>query len=398
MKILHWDEMFHPTFGYQINLLTKFQAMAGHEVTIFTSDNIENHPTFASFSNKVDIKYEDEKFSKKYGVNIVRLPIHGVISGRVIYKSGYLDKIKQNKPDILMCHTNDTLSGINITRHYKNLNIPVVFDNHMLEMASKNPYSSLFRSFFKRIITPIIINNKLIVIKTQNDNYVNKFYGIPENLTPFVSFGSDTSIFHPNESVRRRFRKEYNISENDFVITYTGKLTEEKGSKILAEAMLNKFDCTRNLTFIIVGNANGDYEKEAKLIMKQSKNNVLFFPTQRYNDLPQFYQAADLSIFPKQSSLSFYDAQACGLPVVAEDNNVNIDRLSHQNGLYFKSGDIEDLKRKINKMVNISSDNYKEMAKNAYFFVKENYDYQYIAKQYTDILEAEYNRFYDKNK
>lgn len=46
MKILHWDEMFHPSFGYQINVLTKFQVAQGHDVTIFSSDKIEEHPTF----------------------------------------------------------------------------------------------------------------------------------------------------------------------------------------------------------------------------------------------------------------------------------------------------------------------------------------------------------------
>lgn len=394
MKILHWDEMFHPTFGYQINLLAKFQAMAGHDVTIFTSDNIENHPTFSTFGNKIDIQYEDKIFTQKYGVKIVRLPIYGVISGRVIYKSGYLKKIKQEKPDVVMCHTNDTLSGMNITRRYKKLNMPVVFDNHMLEMASKNPLSSLFRNFFKKIITPVITENKLIVIKTQNDDYINKFYGIPEELTPFISFGSDTSNFYPNDSIKKKFRKENNISENDFVITYTGKLTEDKGSKILALAMLDKIKAIRDVTFIVVGNANGEYEQAAKKIMEQSKNNVVFFPTQRYNDLPQFYQASDLSVFPKQSSLSFYDAQACGLPVIAEDNNVNVDRLNYRNGLTFKSGNSEDFRKKIIEIVNLSPIIYKEMSKNAYLFVKENYDYQHIANQYTDILKSEYNRFY----
>lgn len=394
MKILHWDEMFHPTFGYQINVLTKYQVLQGHDVTIFTTENIENHPTFSNFANKIDIEKEDKKFTEKYGVKIVRLPIYRVISGRAIYKPGFIKKIINQNPDILMCHTNDTLSGMWITLKHKKLNMPIVFDNHMLEMASKNPLNKLFRFFFRKIITPVIIENNFKVIKTQDDNYVNKHLGIPSFLTPFISFGTDTTIFQPDAINRKNFREKHNISEDDFVISYIGKLTEAKGSKVLGEAVKKKFSSNKKIKFIIVGNATTDYEVEAKEMLEKSENEILFFSTQKYTDLPKFYQASELCLFPKQSSLSFYDAQATGLPVVLEDNSLNITRLKFNNGLVFEANNPLDLRKKIIDIIEMQETDYKKMSKNAYYRTIKNYDYKKIAQEYTDLMITEYNTFH----
>ncbi|PWL55886.1 MAG: glycosyl transferase [Clostridium cadaveris] len=398
MKILHWDEMFHPSFGYQINILAKFQAMQGHEVIIMTSDNIENHPTFSGFANNENIVEEDKNYSNKYGVKIIRLPIWGVLSGRVIYKKGYIKKIKELNPDIIMCHTNDTLSSIRIAQKHKSINIPIVYDNHMLEMASRNPFSKLFRFYFRNFVTPIIKKNKWIVIKTQDDMYVNKHLAIPEEQTPFVSFGTDTTIFHPDQNFRKEFRTKNNILEDDFVVVYAGKINSAKGAKLLAEAFLKKLNTERNIVLICVGNIeNNEYGREIEQIFINSENRIIRFPTQKYANLPQFYQVADLCVFPKQCSLSFYDAQACGLPVLSEDNNINIERNKHYNGFCFKAGNVTDFIDKILMCSKIEKKEYEKIKENAINFVIDNYDYKNIAQKYTDVLMHEYKKYHDNN-
>lgn len=393
MKIVHWDEMFHPTFGYQINLLAKFQAYEGHDVTIITSANIKEHPTFSNFGNEIDIDLEDAIYSKKHGVKIIRLPNYGTVSGRVIYKKGYLKKIINENPDILMCHTNDTLSGMYITMRHKKLEMPIVFDNHMLEMASRNPLSKFFRFFFRKLITPIIIKNNFIVIRTQNDNYVNKKLGIPKSLTPFISFGTDTRLFKPSVENNLDFRKKHDIGLDDFIVIYAGKLTKEKGTMLLANAMEKKINDKR-VVFVIIGNSLSGYAEEVVNIMEESENRTLFFGTQRYEDLAEFYQSANLAIFPKQCSLSFYDVQACGIPVILENNTVNKERLAHKNGFLFQSNNSDDLRKKIVDTVKLTSSEYEEMSNNSQEFIKSNYDYEIITGHYSNVLVEEYELFH----
>ncbi|AIY06289.1 hypothetical protein Plano_2324 [Planococcus sp. PAMC 21323] len=395
MRILHWDEMFHPSFGYQINILPKYQVKQGHEVIILTSEKIDKHPTFSKFGTQVDIEEEDRKYMETYGVKIIRLPIYKVVSGRVIYKRGFINMIKKLKPDIILCHTNDTLSSMIITKKYKNIKIPIVFDNHMLEMASKNPLSNLFRFYYRTFITPILKKHQLVVIRTQDDNYVNKHLKIPKEQTPFLSFGSDTTLFYPSLTNKRNMRKKYDINENDFVVIYTGKLNESKGGKILADSFIKKFNTNKKVILIAVGNANGEYEKEVEKLFKKSANRILRFPTQEYVNLSAFYQMADLSVFPKQCSLSFYDAQASGLPVIAENNNINKGRLAHGNGELYQVNSSIDLREKIELYANMSQEEIGEISNNALNYVKKNYDYVDIVDQYTRVLTDEYNRFHE---
>lgn len=397
MNIVHLEEFFHPDAGYQINILSKYMVKQGHNVTIITSemDKIPNELT--SFFGREYIKEKDQNFEKQTGVKVVRVSIRKFISGRAVHYKNYYKVISGFEPDIVYCHGESNLTSMYYVRHYKNLNYPVVMDSHMVEMATKNKLSRFFNLFYRKIIAPKIIKNKIQVIRIQDDQYVEKCLGIPLEQAPWISVGSDTLLFKPDDQVRKRFREEYKISKDTFVVVYTGKLIESKGGLLLAQAFKEKFQNQKDksVVLLVVGNIeNNDYGNLVKKILDASENRVIHFSTQKYVDLPKFYQAADLSIFPKQCSLSFYDAQACGLPVVSENNSINIDRLRYNNGFNFKAGNIEDFRLKILDCINMDQKAYKSMGDNAYHFVKDNYDYKNIAKQYESILVQEYNKFH----
>ena len=393
MKILHWEEMFHPSFGYQINILAKFQAMQGHDVTIMSPERITEHPYFSNFAQEGDLDAGDAEYTRIYGVKIIRMPWKRVVSGRVIYKRGYIEKIKSFDADIVFVHTNDTISAINIARKHKRINKPLIFDNHMVEVASENRYSGLFRKAFRTFVSPIVKKNKWIVFRTQDIDFINKAYGLPEELTPFLSFGTDTTLFHPDDEVKKAFRAELDIADNDFVVVYTGKINEGKGGKLFANTIKDKFPVDKNIVFIIVGSTSAEYGKEVEPLFAQSENRVIRFPTQEYQNLAKFYQAGDLSVFPHQSSLSFYDAQACELPVISDDDKLNVDRVAHGNGFSFKTGDINDFRDKILKCAQMDCAEYDKMKKNSYDFVINGYDYADIARECSDIMEKEIERF-----
>jgi len=396
MKIIHLEDFFHPDAGYQINILPKFMAEAGHDVSIVTSEMHKIPNTLTSFFGKENIEERDAIFRANTGVDVIRLPIKRYISGRAFFSNELEKVMEQIAPEILFVHGNDTLTGVKYAFKLGRLPFPIVFDSHMLQMASKNPFNKLFKLFYRNFITPRIIRHQIPVIRTQDDDYVQKYLGIPLRLCPWISVGSDTLLFHPDKEARESFREKHNLGPQDFVIIYAGKLDESKGGLVLAETLKEKIRSSKNIVFIVVGNTIGEYGKKVEESFLESENRILRFPTQKYVDLAKFYQAADLCVFPKECSLSFYDAQACGLPVIAEDNNINIDRLSHNNGFVYKTDDISDFKSKIIQIADMTQDEYDAISSNAYNFVKENYDYEYIAEAYTEILNDEYKRFHER--
>ncbi len=396
MKIVHVDETFHPSFGYQINSLAKYQRMEGHEVWILTTDENHLHPAFRFANDNDRILESDKEYQDSTGVKIVRLPVTRYVSNRAIFRMELYKKIKQLSPDVVMLHQIETFASIIYILKGLYKKYPTIADSHMLRMSSGNKFAKIYNRCFKSIITPKIIGNQIPVVRTQDDDYVNSVLGIPEALTPFISFGSDQMLFHKDNAARESFRKENGISENAFVVVYTGKMDEAKGGQLLADAIKRKFitKSGREVVFVIVGNIyKNPYGENVDKTFNESENRIVRFPTQRFVDLPRFYQAADLSIFARQCSLSFYDVQACGLPVVFEDNNINIDRASHHNGLTFMAGDADDFRNKIQFFVDMSPTDYSAFSDNAITFITNEYGYDRIAKQYTDLMVNAVQRF-----
>lgn len=391
MRIVYVDETFHPAYGYQSNPLAKFQQKQGNEVIIVTVSKDQIHPVYREFGdNGESVKQDDDFYQKTTGVKIIRVKTKGYFMHRARISSKMFNVVREQKPDVVFVHCVETLTAMRFLLHRKEW--PMMFDSHMLSMASQSRFVGVFEAVYRVVFRRIIERNQYYVIRTQDDDYVNTHLGIKQELTPFISFGTDTLKFAPSIEERVRFRKEHGITEDEFVVLYTGKLTEAKGGVFLAETFKKKFDVP--VTLVCVGTPpDSDYGREVQKLLNESENKVILFPTQRYIDLAQFYQMADLSIFPKQCSLSFYDAQACGLPVVSERNNVNCDRCSHQNGDNFESGNIIDFRQKILKFATMKKDERLVYSYNARKFIENGYNYEKIAELYTDYLKKSINQY-----
>ncbi len=385
MRIVYVDETFHPAYGYQSNPLAKFQQAQGNEVAIVTVDKDHIHPVYRAFGdNGASVEDDDNAYRKATGVQIIRVKTRGYYMHRAYISRQMFKAVREQRPDVVFVHCAETLTAMRFLLHRKEW--PLMLDSHMLSMASQSKFAGAFEAAYRAVFRRIIEKNHYYVIRTQDDDYVNTRLGIKKELTPFISFGTDTILFCPSEEERKKFRGKYGIDDQEFVVLYTGKLTEAKGGKLLAHAFKEKFPVP--VTLACVGTPpDNEYGREVKKILGASENRIMMFPTQKYVDLAQFYQAADLSIFPRQCSMSFYDAQACGLPVLSEDNNVNANRCSHGNGANFIAGNLDDFRAKIMMFASMQDAERKMYRENARAFIEAGYDYEDIARQYTEYLK-----------
>lgn len=385
MKILQIEDYFHPDAGYQVNILSKYLVKAGHEVVIFAAEMDKVPDNLTVFFGKTDIEQKDRDYEKKFNVKIERFPLIGYVSNRYIYTKQIFKRIKELHPDVLFVHGNDSYIGIRILMRPKSWGCPVISDSHMLKMATVSKLHGAFRFFYRTFVTPKIVKNRITVIRTQDDNYVKECLGIPLEQCPYIPLGSDVLLFHKDSDVRQSFRKENNIPENAFVVVYAGKLDPAKGVDLLIEAIKEKIEI-REVEFIIVGNAQGTLSDKIEKQFLESKNRVIRFPTQKYNDLAKYYQASDIAVFPKQCSLSFYDVQACGLPVISEDNNINLERNSHNNGICFPCNRADCFREAIIKMALLDRNEYTKMSDNSINYILKFFNYEDTAKRYIEEL------------
>lgn len=386
MRIVQVEDHVHADAGYQINIISKYFVEFGHEVIIVTAEMDKMPEELTSFFGKDNVRESDEKYEKNYGVKIIRVPMIKYISGRAWFDRSIFSVVDKLKPDVLFVHGNDSLIGMQYLLKVKKLKYPLVCDSHMLEMASVNKFNKIFRKIYRTFWTPIIVKNKIPVIRTQDDTYVERCLGIPLELCPWISYGSDVMIFHPDKNEKSSFRNEYGIESNDFVAVFAGKLVESKGAMLLAETFSRKFNSKKNVVLLVVGNTEGEYGDKVEEVFSKSENRIIRFPTQKYVDLYKFYMAADIAVFAKQCSLSFYDVQACGLPVVSEANNINVDRCSHNNGKCFEPGNVEDFRRKIEEYINMEDEEFFNVSRNSLEFIEKEYNYRDKAAEYLKIL------------
>lgn len=396
MKIVHIEDFFLPSSGYQINLLSKLQVQHGHDVTIVASqlDKVPTH--YTSFFGKDPAK--DRKFTEQTGVKIVRVPILAFYSGRSIYYPSIFKIVDALKPDVLFIHGEDTLIGMQYIRRYHKLTYPLILDCHMVEVASINRFRKLFRLFFRNFIASIIIKNDIPLIRVVDVDYLEKCLGIPLEKTTYLPLGTDTELFKPDSEARRKFRAAHGIDEDAFVVMYAGKLDKFKKGLFLAEAIKEPFRTRsgKGLVFLIVGNTESDYGNRVEALFSQSVNRIIRLPTQDYIDLAPFYQAADLAVFPAQCSLSFYDVQACGIPVLLERIELNEQRTQHGNGFTFNPGDVGDFRSKILYCADMPERDWGKMRTNSQEYVLEGFNFPPIAAKITEIMAHEVRRFHDR--
>lgn len=383
MKIVMLEDFFHPDAGYQINIISKYLVKFGHQVTIITAELDKIPEQLTAFFGRDNIAERDRAYEEAYGVKIIRLPIHGYKSGRCIYSWRILrEAIRNEAPDIVYAHGNDALTAMQVLWHRKELNVPLISDTHMDDIASTNRLRALFHLFYRAFVTPIICREQITVIRTADITYIRDRLGIPLELAPVISFGSDTMLFHPDAEARNEFRDEHEIDKDAFVVLYAGKMDESKGGRFLADLTTQKLDTDQEVVYLIIGNTIGEYGKEVEETFKKSPYKVLRFPTQKYADLAKFFQAADLAVIPKQCTLSLYDFNATGLPVLAEDNAPNVQRCGYGNGWTFSAGNLDSFRHTLEKILKLSQAEFEDFSKAAVAYIQKEYDYEKKCREY----------------
>jgi len=395
VRIVHVEDFIHPDAGYQVNLLARLQVRQGHEVIVVTSelDRVPAH--LVQFFGKDRLRERDERFERRTGVRIIRVPLWGFYSGRAIYRPGLKRVVDGLRPDVAMVHGEDTLMGIGFILRAARLDYPIVLDCHMVEMASRNRLRGAFRWLYRHLVTPSILRHQIPLIRVVDVDFVEKCLGIPLSKTVLLGFGTDTDAFKPDRAGRAAFRQAHGFAEDDFLVLYAGKLDVEKGGAFLAEALFRRLPSRtgRRIRFLLVGNTIGPYGAAVEATLEHSENAIRRFPTQAYLDLLPFYQGADLALFPRQCSMSFFEAQACGLPVLFENNEVNLQRSRFGNAMLFEPGDVADFREQLARAEAMAAGDFAAMGAAARRLIVENYDYVPIAQKFTDILEESARRF-----
>lgn len=120
-------------------------------------------------------------------------------------------------------------------------------------------------------------------------------------------------------------RKKLNISLNEKVVLFVGRIVPEKGIKELIQAY-NQVEID-NSVLVIVGSSNfgkktnTQYEKEVQELIEKSNKRIIFTGYVHQKELYKIYSVATCAVMPSQfeepAGLVALEAQATGTPLIA---------------------------------------------------------------------------------
>lgn len=335
----------------------------GHEVTVFTSNCLENGYPYP------------EEFKVKRLRPLIKYGNSSVLPGLLRIKNF----------DIIHLHSPFPGGAEFVCLNSNFRKIPYVTTYHM-DVIGKG----LVNLFFKIYSLPqyIILKRARKIIVTSKD------YALHSRIKSIINerkkediieipLGVNTSIFNPK--LKNKKLKDTLGIKNEKVILFVGALDKAhyfKGVDILIKSF-SKIK-NRNAKLIIVG--EGDLKTYYMDIARKLKvsENVIFIGGCGA-DLPKYYSLADFVVLPsidmgEAFGIVLVEAMACGKPVIASDlPGVRTVVENGRNGFLVRPGDVEDLLSKMDSLLE-STALRKRFGDNGRKKVEEKYDWKKIAK------------------
>lgn len=162
--------------------------------------------------------------------------------------------------------------------------------------------------------------DRIITISEFSKNEIIRLTGVPGEKISIVHPGVDSSRYYQKPS--REILKQHHISRTDFVILYVGSEEPRKNIGILIEALYSLKKIIPNIKLLKVGDPQMGGDRRSLLILIHNlklENDIIFTGQVPESDLPLYYNAADLFIFPSRYEgfgLPPLEAMACGCPVL----------------------------------------------------------------------------------
>lgn len=388
MKIVYVTEFFSEEMGYSENCLPKAMASLGQEVHVISSDlqvygNLPNYDdVYGKYLGPRNKTLQSKQID---GFMLHRLP-HSLWGGYVNIL-GLKLKVEELQPDIIQTINCVSINTMKIavlkilirfklfTECHQHLSIVKPYLLNQKSDSMKRIIYFLTRTLPGRIVS--LLTEKCYPIADDCAEVAHSFYGVQKKKIRVIPLGTDTELFTPvvNEVERverSNLRSSLGIDDSEIVCIYTGRFSKDKNPLLLAEAIniLNEKGLKYRAVFI------GDGPQKQQIMKVKSSVIIDFIP---YYDLPKYYRASDIGVWPTQESTSMLDAASCGLPIVVSNGIGTPDRIGG-NGAFYEQNDVVDLSNVLNCL---GSERLRhEMGQIGRVKMLRNYSWRHIAEEY----------------
>ena len=305
---------YNDYWGYQENILPKYQKRLGHNVTLIIT-NLMHEDGEIIETNCADYTLDD-------GVRVIRLKRKEYFSRlltRFNAKLCVYDLLKKLRPDFIFLHGLASVTIFEAIKYKKKINkqCKIVMDSHSDYDNSgicKNWKHKIIRFLYRlRYKKALRYVERFYGVTPWRKTYIEDYYQIPSTQTDVLIMGADDEKidFAHRDQIRSKIREAYSIGPKEFLIVTGGKIDAKKNITQLMRAC-SGFD---DIKLLVFGNVHDSIKDEFYSLVKNNSN-IIYIGWIDADKVYDYFFAADLAFFPGGHSVLWEQACAAKVPCV----------------------------------------------------------------------------------
>ena len=382
MKIVHLClcSFFPDNYSYQENMLPKYHKKLGYDVEVIASTR--------SFDEQGKPCYLDNvgTYQNEYDIKVTRLPYksNGKIWKRLKRYIGVFDAVSKADPDILFIHGGQFLDIDQVVKFLKDhKDVTVFVDNHAdfsnsaTNWFSKNILHKIVWKHTEHKIEPY--TKKFYGVLPVRVDFLKDIYGLPADKCELLVMGADDELVKraKTSGARDRIRKQYGISDSDFLIVTGGKIDQWKTQTLLLMQAVQNIS-NPSVRLIVFGSVTDELKVQVKNLSDSVK--VQYIGWISSEDTYDYFEASDLVVFPGRHSVMWEQVTGQGKPMIVKDwpgtHHVDLGG----NVLFLTEDSVGEIQEKIESLLSEPS-KLKEMTKIAQEKGMQIFSYADISKR-----------------
>lgn len=319
-----------------------------------------------------------------------------------------LNFLKEKQIDIIHCHTEFGIGNAGL-RAAHILKIPSICTTHTMWTDFYKYYLPLAG----KVIPPAVIDkiqrnyygkfDSLIGVSTKARNYFKQKSILPDQPSVVIPNAIDKSKFqasHITPEEKKALRSQYNVSDDETLLLFVGRLGEEKRVEELLQVAKNVTSKNSKIKMLFVGDGP-DFKKLKELAQSEiNSGSIIFAGFIEWVKVHNYYESADIFVtcsLSEMHSMTILEAQLSSLPmIVRKDESYSDSIFDGQNGyLCDTEQEMEE------KILSLASDSEKrlEFGKNNLEITKRFSIESHVnrtVKVYEEVIKAYPNKINDQ--
>ena len=296
---------YNEGWGYQENLLTKYQSKLGHTVKILTTCLINDTD---SLSLK---RISPEKYTNKENVEVERIdfrPPYFINKYLRTYINTY-QKIEEFQPDFIFVHGCQFLDALKICKYLKkHPDAKCVVDNHTdfsnsaQSFLGKLLHKTLWRYTANKLLSHVY---KFYGVTPARCDFLHELYNIPKNKIDLLVMGVD-------DDLAKQVKTQSNITGNKGNILHIisgGKIDRFKNQTLDLMDIINKYD---NVHLTIFGSVSDDIRSQFN---SRLSDKITCLGWLNQLDTYKALLSSDIAVFPGRHSVIWEQCVGLGIPL-----------------------------------------------------------------------------------